>query len=268
MSHYFEWKSEIIKQKRIWKSSFPSRWLETHGQISLKCMSVIHLVSFFAIFVNLKWLSLVSVNSSISASTQATPSNPCVPSPCGPNSQCREVNGQAACSCLPNYVGRAPNCRPECTYNGECSNVLACKNLKCVDPCPGSCGFSAICRVVNHNAVCSCQQGYVGDPAVGCRPAPPTSKPCYMENFCLDALRKLFSLSLFVRKTSQHKNHVHHPSLIFSLNFFFSDRKNSSKSLLSFTLWPERRMSGEKRSRSLLLFTGIRRRPVRISQGL
>lgn len=140
------------------------------------------------LFYGLILYGLVSVTSSFSATTQATPSNPCVPSPCGPNSQCREINGQAACSCLPNYVGRSPNCRPECTNDAECSSALACRNLKCVDPCPGSCGFSAICRVVNHNAVCSCQQGYVGDPTVGCRPAPPTSKTLDDKNLHFQAL--------------------------------------------------------------------------------
>lgn len=73
-------------------------------------------------------------------------------------------------------MGRPPNCRPECTNNAECSSVLACHNQKCIDPCPGSCGLNAVCRVVNHNAVCSCQQGYVGDPLSGCQLALPASK--------------------------------------------------------------------------------------------
>ena len=42
------------------------------------------------------------------------PSDPCFPSPCGPYSQCRNSGGNAVCSCLPNYVGNPPNCRPEC----------------------------------------------------------------------------------------------------------------------------------------------------------
>lgn len=98
------------------------------------------------------------------------PSNPCVPSPCGPNSQCRVVGETPVCSCLPNFVGRAPNCRPECTINSECPANLACINERCKDPCPGSCGFNAFCNVVNHSPVCTCEAGYNGDPFSGCNP--------------------------------------------------------------------------------------------------
>lgn len=101
--------------------------------------------------------------------------NPCVPSPCGPNSQCRLIGSQPACSCLPNFVGRPPNCRPECINDSECPNNLACKNEKCRDPCPGACGVNAQCTVVNHGPVCSCFQGYIGDPFNSCS-LPPT--PC------------------------------------------------------------------------------------------
>lgn len=107
------------------------------------------------------------------------PENPCVPSPCGPNSQCKVVGTQAACSCLPNYIGQSPNCRPECTINAECSSNLACVNEKCRDPCPGSCGVNARCSVVNHNAICTCVVGYEGDATVQCSVIPP---PCKMHS--------------------------------------------------------------------------------------
>lgn len=94
--------------------------------------------------------------------------NPCIPSPCGLNSQCRVIGTQPACSCLPNFIGRPPNCRPECVNDSECPNNLACKNEKCRDPCPGSCGDNAQCTVINHNSVCSCLQGYTGDPLTSC----------------------------------------------------------------------------------------------------
>jgi len=98
--------------------------------------------------------------------------NPCQPSPCGPNSQCREQNGVATCSCLPEYVGLPPGCRPECTVSSECNLDKACVRHKCVDPCPGVCGSSADCRVVNHAPLCSCQSGYTGDPFTRCYPIP------------------------------------------------------------------------------------------------
>lgn len=100
--------------------------------------------------------------------------NPCIPSPCGPNSQCRVVGNQAACSCLPNYIGRAPNCRPECTINEECPGNLACQNEKCRDPCPGSCGSFTTCSVTKHAPNCQCVAGYTGDPFTGCIPVPPS----------------------------------------------------------------------------------------------
>lgn len=72
------------------------------------------------------------------------------------------------CSCLPNYIGRSPNCRPECTINSECPANLACINEKCGDPCPGSCGLYAQCSVTNHRPICTCPVGYTGDPFANC----------------------------------------------------------------------------------------------------
>lgn len=99
-----------------------------------------------------------------------TPANPCVPSPCGPYSQCRDVNERAICSCLENYVGSPPACRPECTISSECFLDKACVNQKCVDPCRNACGQNARCQVINHNPICSCSVGYVGDPFISCHP--------------------------------------------------------------------------------------------------
>lgn len=98
------------------------------------------------------------------------PVNPCIPSPCGPNSHCREANGVASCSCLPDMLGSPPSCRPECITNSECPSNMACFNKKCQDPCPGSCGHQALCHVVNHNPVCSCPNGFTGSPFVACQP--------------------------------------------------------------------------------------------------
>lgn len=94
--------------------------------------------------------------------------NPCIPSPCGPNSVCQNVNLQPVCACVPNYLGRPPNCRPECSTNSECSPSLACMNERCRDPCIGSCGWNAECRVISHSPKCYCSSGYEGDPYSGC----------------------------------------------------------------------------------------------------
>lgn len=95
---------------------------------------------------------------------------PCNPSPCGPNSQCRTVNNQAVCSCLPSFIGSPPSCRPECTISAECPLDEACNNQKCINPCIGSCGYGARCEVINHNPICSCPAQYTGDPFSNCIP--------------------------------------------------------------------------------------------------
>lgn len=96
--------------------------------------------------------------------------NPCHPSPCGPNSQCREINGQGVCSCVQGYIGSPPTCRPECVVSSECPQNEACSNQKCRDPCPGTCGVGAKCMVINHNPICSCPPKYSGNPFVRCQP--------------------------------------------------------------------------------------------------
>lgn len=96
------------------------------------------------------------------------PVNLCYPSPCGPNSECRVINESPSCSCLPEYKGSPPNCRPECISNNDCSNQLACMNLKCKNPCTDACGENTDCNVVNHAASCLCRAGYTGDPFVQC----------------------------------------------------------------------------------------------------
>lgn len=96
------------------------------------------------------------------------PENSCSPSPCGPNSICQVKQGRPVCSCVPNYTGSPPFCRPECVLNQECPWDKACINEKCQDPCTNSCGSNAKCDVVNHTPFCSCLAGYVGDAFVGC----------------------------------------------------------------------------------------------------
>lgn len=99
--------------------------------------------------------------------------NPCVPSPCGSYSECRDIGGSPSCSCRPSYIGSPPNCRPECVIHQECASHQACMREKCRDPCPGSCGTNAQCQVVAHVPICSCLPGYTGDSFTGCHPIPP-----------------------------------------------------------------------------------------------
>ncbi len=75
---------------------------------------------------------------------------------------------------------------PECVTNSDCPQHLACRNQRCEDPCPGTCGYLAECKVVQHSAYCTCIVGHTGDPFLGCRPIPPPPPlkiepvdPCY-----------------------------------------------------------------------------------------
>lgn len=98
--------------------------------------------------------------------------DPCVPSPCGIFAICRNNAGQPSCSCTPGYFGSPPNCRPECVTNQDCTSSHACITEKCRDPCPGSCGQNARCSVMNHIAICTCVEGYKGDPFTACSVVP------------------------------------------------------------------------------------------------
>lgn len=120
---------------------------------------------------------------------QAVPQNPCQPSPCGPNAICQVSGDGPSCSCLPDYTGSPPNCRPECVSNSECASHLACMNLKCRDPCPGSCGANAECRVVSHTPTCVCLAGYTGDPFTQCVVQQCKGAYCLRSRVCIVCLR-------------------------------------------------------------------------------
>ena len=101
--------------------------------------------------------------------------DPCYPSPCGSNAECSTQNRRASCRCHEGYFGDPyTQCRPECVSNSDCPANRACSNLKCLDPCPGTCGLQARCQVVNHIPTCTCKQGYRGDPFSQCILIPPT----------------------------------------------------------------------------------------------
>lgn len=94
--------------------------------------------------------------------------NPCIPSPCGANSECRLLNERAVCSCTTGMFGAPPNCRPECSIHQDCPSNRACLNQKCKDPCIGTCGFNARCTTQNHQPSCTCMEDHEGDPYAGC----------------------------------------------------------------------------------------------------
>lgn len=99
------------------------------------------------------------------------PRHPCNPSPCGANAICRERNGAGSCTCVDDFHGDPYlGCRPECVMNNDCATDRSCFNNKCVDPCPGTCGQNAECRVANYAPSCYCLPGYTGNPLHACTP--------------------------------------------------------------------------------------------------
>ena len=150
------------------------------------------------------------------------PENPCVPSPCGPNAECQVRGDTFACSCMQNYVGVPPNCRPECTINPECPPHLACMQQRCRNPCDGICGVNAQCSVVNHNAVCSCNDNYRGDPFSLCQPAPKGKYAARTADSLIFTIfrawfRYVFSffpfvlLCMLMREAGKYKKSVYYP---------------------------------------------------------
>lgn len=101
------------------------------------------------------------------------PPTACTPS-CGANAECKVVGNRGTCTCLTGFLGRPElGCKPECITSLDCSYDRACVNQRCIDPCVGSCGLGAQCQVSNHNPICSCPKGMVGDPFRICQPSTP-----------------------------------------------------------------------------------------------
>ena len=58
-----------------------------------------------------------------------------------------------------------------CSDNEECPDWAACQNSQCINPCAvgNPCAPTANCKVINHQARCSCPDGYIGSPTTDCK---------------------------------------------------------------------------------------------------
>ena len=58
-----------------------------------------------------------------------------------------------------------------CESDQECPDYNACQNRKCINPCAEDdpCAPSAKCKVIGHQPVCTCPDGYIGSPTTDCR---------------------------------------------------------------------------------------------------
>lgn len=57
-----------------------------------------------------------------------------------------------------------------CDNNNDCPDHAACRNKLCINPCAfdDPCSPTAFCKVFNHEPVCTCPDGYIGDPTISC----------------------------------------------------------------------------------------------------
>ena len=70
-----------------------------------------------------------------------------------------------------------------CDSNRECPDYTACRNSRCINPCAvdDPCAPSASCKVIGHEPVCTCPDGYIGDPRTRCE-----RKILYTKYFLID----------------------------------------------------------------------------------
>ena len=149
--------------------------------------------------------------------------DPCFPSPCGSNTDCNTINRRASCKCMKGYFGDPyTGCRPECVSNSDCQANRACSNLKCIDPCPGTCGVKARCQVVNHIPTCTCSQGYRGDPFTQCILIPSTGKESNVSNYLLTSFFPSYSL-------------LHICNILLHMHTYYHDIQNSDNCMLGKT---------------------------------
>lgn len=111
--------------------------------------------------------------------------DPCrTPDVCGKGAVCHVENHQATCSCPPRTTGdpRSQCVALECLRHGDCAADKSCISNKCVNPCsiPGVCGKNAVCKPRAHLHQCYCEEGFTGDPNLGCT----TITYCTIETDC------------------------------------------------------------------------------------
>ena len=64
-----------------------------------------------------------------------------------------------------------PTLAAGCANDDECPDHTACENRLCINPCAyrDPCARNAYCKVLNHQPVCTCPDGYIGDPKTECK---------------------------------------------------------------------------------------------------
>ncbi|XP_040568316.1 zonadhesin [Lepeophtheirus salmonis] len=121
--------------------------------------------------------------------------DPCVPSPCGPNTSCKaNINGNPVCHCLSDFIPKPDTitgCGYECERDSDCQSSYICNDFKCIvkpDPCdPSPCGPGTSCYPnFNGNPICKCLLGLVPKPdtITGCGPECKRDPDCNRGYIC------------------------------------------------------------------------------------
>lgn len=121
--------------------------------------------------------------------------NPCTAlEPCQRPSRCEVIPSVPVrmmnCICPDGYISTGNgNCKPVgpegCISDSDCSSDKACINDLCSNPC--NCAQNAVCRIKDHKPVCSCEQGYDGNPQIQCIPLGCRSdSECFGTHTCIN----------------------------------------------------------------------------------
>jgi len=114
--------------------------------------------------------------------------NPCLlDQSCGKNAECLATNHRAICECRQGFRGDPYNACYiiGCRSDSECPSDKACINSDCQHPCIVSnpCApVNAECFNQNHQAVCRCRPGFIGNPFFSCTPEP--MPECIVDSDC------------------------------------------------------------------------------------
>lgn len=112
------------------------------------------------------------------------------PTKCGTNAQCSAQDHQAACTCPAGTQGNPliACVTGQCQYNEDCRDDEACDRLNrvCRPVCHSDdCAPSAKCVGRNHQPVCTCPEGSIGNPYVDChRPQNDPQPECLVDADC------------------------------------------------------------------------------------
>ena len=95
--------------------------------------------------------------------------NPC---DCGQGAECFLSGHRPVCRCPEGTIGNPQIAcvDPGCQSDSECTDKETCVDGTCINPCliDDPCGANAVCFPERHQANCRCNEGFEGDPFVGC----------------------------------------------------------------------------------------------------